>query len=511
MQERCAHPRIQRSSSIKYVIVRNRQKFLALFFTLDRSPDNRSVVDIQRRASWIALALVLQALNEINDNVYLSYVPFLLPWGHLIGFGLIIGSFFAMWMAFRPVDVNKQTRSLPKNPQRWHCILLILVLVSSLFGVIEMGRAIYGGFFTAPIYNNDGTSLDTNAAILLLEGHNPYADSSILTIARRFPIEPNWTTPLRQGQFSGRLDYPSINDLRSALDTDLKSGLAPEFESKVSYPSLSFLTLIPFVWIGIYNVLPLYLLCYIALVILGWMVARKEIRPWIILLGLANIPMWSSVVGGNLDIVAILFVVIAWLGRERRWVSALAIGVAIACKQPAWFFLPFYAVLIGRSYGWKEAVRRLLIAGGLFLVFNLPFMLWDFNAWMSGVMAPINDPMFPMGVGIIGLVGSPLVPSYLPPIIYSTLEYGIFYPLCLFWYWRLCRSRPEAVMLLAVIPLFFAWRSLSSYFYSAAFPMLLLLASRENIRWGSQPQDTPVPDGPVLPSVETTLVTAGEK
>ena len=33
-------------------------------------------------------------------------------------------------------------------------------------------------------------------------------------------------------------------------------------------------------------------------------------------------------------------------------------------------------------------------------------------------------------------------------------------------------------MLLAVLPLFFAWRSLSSYFYCSAFPLFVLMAAR---------------------------------
>ncbi len=48
----------------------------------------------------------------------------------------------------------------------------------------------------------------------------------------------------------------------------------------------------------------------------------------------------------------------------------------------------------------------------------------------------------------------------------------------LVWYWRICRKHPEAVMLLAVIPLFFAWRSLPSYFYCAAFPLFILMVAR---------------------------------
>ena len=51
-------------------------------------------------------------------------------------------------------------------------------------------------------------------------------------------------------------------------------------------------------------------------------------------------------------------------------------------------------------------------------------------------------------------------------------------------------------MLLAVLPLFFAWRSLPSYFACAAFPMFILLAARGNTSKGSLPKQTPTLNGP---------------
>ncbi len=51
-------------------------------------------------------------------------------------------------------------------------------------------------------------------------------------------------------------------------------------------------------------------------------------------------------------------------------------------------------------------------------------------------------------------------------------------------------------MLLAILPLFFAWRSLASYFACSAFPMFILLASRENTSKGSLPRDLPVLNDP---------------
>lgn len=500
MEQHLVFPEIQRHGRTgRFVPIRDR--VLATFFAVDRSPDNHQVVDLQRRACWIGLALVLQALNEINVHWYMPFVPFLQPWEGLIPFGLTLGSFYTMWMAFRPNTLKQQTQYVAGRPQRWQCIVLSMALITTLAGVFVFGWAISQGLLTTPQYTNDGTSLDENAAMQLLEGHNPYATSDLAHIVRIFGLNPDWTTPLREGQFANRLDYPSSVDMWSAFATDLKSGQLPEFESKVSYPALSFLSLVPFVWLGISNVLPFYLLCYIALVALGWRIARRELRPWILVFSLANVAMIGSVVGGNLDVLAILLVVIAWLGRERRWLSALMLGLALACKQPTWFFVPFYAILIFRTYGWKEMAWRVSIAGGLALAINLPFILWNPGAWLAGVTAPVSDPMFPLGVGIVGLVGAPFLPSYMPGIVYSILEYGIFFPLCIAWYWRLCKTHPEAAMLLAVAPLFFAWRSLPSYFACTAFPMFILLVSRGNMNQGSQPPRTPAPGEPPVEAV----------
>ena len=507
MEQQLVFPQAQTASRSRRFALR-KLDVLSVFFAADRSPDNRTVIDIQRRACWIGPALILQALNEAVSQIpgqwYQLHMPFMRSWQGTVSFCLILGSFFFMWMAFRPTTLRQQTRRVAKHPYRWQCAILILVLITSIAGVFELGRAVYMGFFEAPQYTNDGTSLDTNAAMLLLQGRDPYVDSNMLRIARLFNLDPTWTTPLREGQFANRLNYPSPTELRTVLDTDGKSGQAPEFEAKVSYPSLSFLTLVPLIWLGIYNVLPLYLLCYIALVALGWSAARKELRPWIIVFALANVSMWSSVIGGNLDVLEILFVVTAWLCREHRWRSALALGLAMACKQPAWFFVPFYAILLFRMYGWKEVARRLALVSLVMLALNLPFILWDAGAWAAGVMAPIADPMFPMGVGIVGLVGSPFLHGYMSGTVYSVLEYGIFYPLCLAWYWRLCKSCPEAAMLLAVLPLFFAWRSLPSYFACAAFPIFILLASRGNMSKGSQPTKTPLAKGPAQGSRATS-------
>jgi len=437
------------------------------FFSEDASYTQRPIIELQRRVTWIAVAILFQAANEIP---HIADVCALFP------FFLLLGSFWALWMALRPAPKQLDEEKPAKMQTRtWQRIVLILTLLVTLAGMFQFGRGLIE-CISAPQFSNDGTSLDTNAAILLVQGRDPYSDSNIPELFRRFEISPNWTTPLRQGQFANRLDYPSMSELQSILNTSLKSGNVPEFEAKVSYPALSFLTLVPFALFQNYNVLPLYMLSYLLIVFLAWRSVKPQLRPWVILLAIANVPMWASTIGGNLDIFYTLLLIVSWLKRDQRWISAIFFGLALATKQIAWYFVPFYLIMALQHYGWKDALYRLAIAGGIGLAINLPFIMWDYQSWFAGVMAPVADPMFPMGVGLISLSTSHLLP-YFPTWVYSALEMGGMV-LTLVWYWRICRSRPEAAMLLAVLPLFLAWRSLSSYFYCVAFPTFILFSAQ---------------------------------
>jgi len=471
-------------------------KWMHYFFTDSSSADYEVLAPLQQRAVWIAVAILLQAANEIPNIAAISaLIPFL----------LILGSFFALWMGIKPARANKTQRSQldtffahwrdnkrtkakkstrdtktlarsgEQGPKLWQRAILVIAFLVTIAGGYECISTVIN-CLSAPQFSNDGTSLDTNAAILLTQGRNPYTDSNIPELVRRFTIEPNWTTPLRQGQLANRLDYPSMAELQSILNTSLKAGSVPEFEAKVSYPALSFLTLLPFALVQNDNVLPLYLLCYILIVFVAWKSVRRELRPWVLLLSMANVGMWSSTWGGNLDVLYTLFLVVSWLKRDLRWTSAVFLGLAIATKQIAWYFVPFYAIMALRHYGWKEACYRLAITGGVALAINLPFIMWNYQAFFAGVMAPISDPMFPMGVGLVSFSTAHFIP-YLPEKVYSLLEYSGF-ALSLIAYWRTCKERPESAWLFAIMPLFLAWRSLSSYFYCVAFPAFMMLSAK---------------------------------
>jgi len=86
------------------------------------------------------------------------------------------------------------------------------------------------------------------------------------------------------------------------------------------------------------------------------------------------------------------------------------------------------------------------------------------------------------------------IAGILPPssLLFTIIELVVLL-LALIWYYFNCRKYPEAGLLLAVLPLFFAWRSFSCYFYFASLLVFGAVAIDENRRNAeeTQPQLAP--------------------
>ena len=356
---------------------------------------------------------------------------------------------------------------------------LVLVLAAVPVGIRQTVVAVTSGF-SAPQYPNDGTTLDHFAAIQLLEGKNPYQSSNIVQAVTLLHQDPADTTPLAGGAFSSQfpLHYPSRAQLRTVFSAAKSASATPPaaFESHLSYPSLSFLPLVPLIWAGMQNVVPFFVLAYAVLL---WMLiagVSAPVRPWIILLALADTPVLNGVVAGDLDVWYILLLVVAWRWQNKGTLSAVFLGLSCSAKQLAWFFLPYYVFDVVRLFGWRETIRRSAIAGGVFVLFNLPFVISDFGAWAHGILAPQIDQMFPLGNGLVQLSLAGLAPLA-PELVYSLAEISAI-GICILWYRKRGAAMPEIALVLSVLPLFFAWRSLSTYFYFIMLPAIALFFMR---------------------------------
>ncbi|MBV9281054.1 MAG: DUF2029 domain-containing protein [Chloroflexi bacterium] len=325
-------------------------------------------------------------------------------------------------------------------------------------------------------YTNDGAVMDLYAAHQVRFGHNPYVQTNIVRALANVDAPARTVTPLMDGQFRGLRAYPSDGAIEQALLNvlhyrDTQGVPVPsEFESKYNYPAGSFLVILPFVWMGVQDMRFLYTLAILAMAVYLWARMPRSLRLLVPLLLLANVPIIAHAAGGQPDPIYGLMLMIGYAEWRRRWTSPLAMGLATATKQLAWFFLPFYLLLVIRRFGWREAARRSGLIGLTFLLTNGPFILLSPGGYLASISAPMRDPMFPLGIGIIALFASNVLPL-LPKVAFTLAELGSWLA-CVAASLRLRFLTPASGVVFAALPLFFAWRSLVNYFYLV--PLLVL-------------------------------------
>ena len=117
------------------------------------------------------------------------------------------------------------------------------------------------------------------------------------------------------------------------------------------------------------------------------------------------------------------------------------------------------------------------VIAAIFVVTNLLFALGDLRLWFASITSPMTDLMFPNGMGLITLVASSLVKvrSSLP---FTFLETVAFIA-AIVWYFKYCRRYPQTGVILAVVPLFFAWRSIFPYFFYVDLIALAYIMANE--------------------------------
>ena len=113
----------------------------------------------------------------------------------------------------------------------------------------------------------------------------------------------------------------------------------------------------------------------------------------------------------------------------------------------------------------------------MFIATNGYFIAKAPSLWLQSITSPMVEPMFPLGVGVISLVTSGYVN------IQTSLPFTISEVIVLIgavlWYLRYCKQYPDVGPILAILPLFFAWRSIWTYFYYIPIIVLARMLSRD--------------------------------
>jgi hypothetical protein len=241
-------------------------------------------------------------------------------------------------------------------------VLLILIGLSEALSIIIVipglihNQNITGGFHQLLMevedgYKyNDASALSLQAVESLLHGQNPYARSNIIRALSKYNASYDRVTPLRTGSLSKVFPAPQDSQLEQIWNkANHHPDLIPvELESRVCYPAASFLLPAPFIFLGIEDIRVVYAIFFFAGLAYAIWVIPKEKRLLFIGVALISLELWNSLAdGGELGNLCFPFLMVAWLAINKNlWLSAICMGLAVATKQTAWFFVPFYLILL---------------------------------------------------------------------------------------------------------------------------------------------------------------------
>lgn len=308
-----------------------------------------------------------------------------------------------------------------------------------------------------PGYGTDEGAFQQAAGTLLLHGHDPYG-ANLIGALSRYHVSPQVSTSLLNGSVVSTFGYPSVPILVAAAA----------------------------VWItGGTQAIPIADIVILALttVALFTMLAPAH-RPVVVLLCIGLPTLFGlATLGTNVIICMALLSMVAYRWSEvgangtltgGQRLQAVALGLAIATQQLAWFATPFLLVgiyLLRRgSFGKRAAAaltaRYVAWAAGAFLAVNAPFIIWSAHSWVTSVAAPLLQHAIPYGQGLIDLtlilhVGGGNLEAY-------QICAALVYLALLATYILHFRLLARGCFALAIIPLFYASRSLSEYFIALA-------------------------------------------
>jgi hypothetical protein len=298
-------------------------------------------------------------------------------------------------------------------------------------------------------YHVDSVTVPHHAAEELLAGQDPYKAFDLPAALAEFGLDPQLVTHYEDG---------------SALHS-------------LSYPALNFLVVAPFIAVGLSDVRWIYLGEILLMVLVLLRSVRIPWRPLVAAAAVGNTVIVRQNILAGVDPTWTLLTVLGWIFVGSRWFSPIAIGLAVASRQPAWFVAPFYVIAIWKRDGRAEAIRRTAIVAAAALAPNLPFIIDAPREFFDGITGPMLGALAPYGVGFVSLGIDAQLPL-LPREVYGLLSAAAFVALAAV-LWIFWRRIPLGAVVFPFVPLYLAWRSLQNYFGSV--PLLAMAGDDEMI------------------------------
>src|SRR6266566_610765 len=181
-------------------------------------------------------------------------------------------------------------------------------------------------------------------------------------------------------------------------------GVDGSFDFRLAYPSLSFLSVLPFYLVGLHDLRDPVFIFHIMSILLIFGLAPARLKS----ISLAPFSLFSIVIAGSWtdSVWAFFLVLTAVLWYRNPKASWMSLGLAIAVKQIAVVIAPFLMVRLwcerpGSRLRSLAASMSLMLSA--FFLPNLPFIVASPYSWWADIVAPYlpnATPQVPGGIGL---------------------------------------------------------------------------------------------------------------
>ncbi len=255
-------------------------------------------------------------------------------------------------------------------------------------------------------------------------------------------------------------------------------GVDGSFDFHLAYPSLSFLSVLPFYVIGVHDVRDVVFIFHVLSILVIFGLAPARLKS----VSLVPFSLFAFVIAGSWtdSVWAFFLVMTAFLWYRHPKTSWVTLGLAIAVKQIALVIAPFLLIRL-----WHEragsAPRSVATATGLmiaaFFVPNIPFILASPTTWWADIVAPYlpnAPPQVPGGIGLSNFLLD--VGIALPSSFFIVVMLGASTCL-LYLYTRHYRGLNSLVFAFPILLFFYYYRSFPNYMAYWLFPLVLELCT----------------------------------
>ncbi len=390
-------------------------------------------------------------LNFLEFHILVQIFDLFFHFISALFLGFLVLFIFLGAMLFKQFNTKKYNKKFRRN-------LKIIIIVLFLISIILFSFYTLSGI--KKFVFSDEQFLSFLFFKQLILNHNPYANSIINANSLQYVLYSNFS--------NFNISMPTFNTNNKII-------------TNMPYPSMYFLTSIPFYFISKINLKNIFsfdakieylVFDFLLFFIIAFLLDKKQLKkPMFIIILILGASIFA--VATPIDILLISLLLIAYFKINNKYIW-IVLGLILSMQELMFLPVLFLIIYSFNNQGIKRGFYNFVGAISVFAILNLYFLVKNANAFINSVFLAIN---------------SYLIPNSLAPFGFFILNY-IAIPLSYFKYLFILSSiililifiylnKKELIALFSLIPLLFLQRSIIPYF-SIFILFLIIILYLEN-------------------------------